>query len=89
MDNSALIDSTISNITSQESTIMEENIRFCIRHRLFKISQSPELFNRLDDADKWPGSIQATILIFILPVPDRKVVWRISDAFDGKQWMGG
>ena len=46
--------------------------------RLLKI----ELFDRLDDADIWPGVLGA-ILISILPSPDHKVVWKISDILDG------
>ena len=43
-----------------------------------------ELFDRLDDADKWPGSIRRHS-DFYLPSPDPKAVWRISDVLEGKQ----
>ena len=46
-----------------------------------------ELFDRLDDADKWPGSIRRHS-DFNSAQQDRKVVLRISDVFEDRQWTG-
>ena len=31
--------------------------------------------------------VLGVILIFVQPMPDRKVVWRIPDVLEGIQWM--
>ena len=46
-----------------------------------------ELFDRLDDADSGV-EVFGAILIFILPKPEHRVVWRISVVLESKQGWG-